>query len=42
LDRTVSVERLRANYSESFEVANVSGTAFTIGLASACSESDIR
>jgi hypothetical protein len=41
-NRTVSVERLRASYSENFEVANVSGAAFTVALASACSESDIR
>jgi hypothetical protein len=42
VNRTISVERLRAGYAESLEVTNPSGTAFTIGLGSGCSDGDIR
>ena len=41
-NRSIPVERLRSSYSESFEIANASGTTFTIGLGSACSQSDAR
>ncbi len=42
LDRTISVERLRAGYAESFELSSVSGTPLTISLGSGCSEGDLR
>jgi|SoiMethySBSTD1v2_1073268.scaffolds.fasta_scaffold101877_2 hypothetical protein len=42
LDRTISVERLRAGYAESFELSSVSGTPLAVSLGSGCSEGDLR